>query len=51
MQREQFRANSFENNHGLQGKAKPQAMTGTFGNISATDENDFLLAQWYIRHS
>ena len=27
-------------------KAKTQAMIGAFGNISATDENDFLLAQW-----
>ena len=25
-------------------------MICAYGNISATDENDFLLAQWYIRH-
>ena len=31
-------------------KAKTQAMICAFGNISATDENDFVLAQWYIRH-
>ena len=26
-------------------KANPQAMIGAFGNISATDENDFVLGQ------
>ena len=25
-------------------------MICAFGNISATDENDFVLAQWYIRY-
>ena len=45
MQENNFEQIPSENNHGLQGKAKPQAMIGTFGNISATAENDFLLAQ------
>ena len=40
-----FEQNPHENNLGLQQKSKTQAMICAFENISATAENDFVLAQ------